>query len=174
MSYANILRGLRSPEPAPLYVQRKLMNAKEFIAWAKSQGFAKVLAPEELHVTVCYSREATDLGAAGDSTANLTVTGGVRVVSPLGDSGAVVLKFESDELQKRWGEFRAAGASWDYESYQPHVTITYKNGDLDLTGVEPYKGRLVFGPEIYESINENYAEDVVEKREFSKILKSGT
>lgn len=174
MTYANILRGLRSPEPAPLYVQRKLMNAEEFIDWAKGQGFAKVLAPEELHVTVCYSREATDWGAAGNATANLTVTGGDRVVAPLGDSGAVVLKFESDSLQKRWGEFRAAGASWDYESYQPHVTITYKNGDLDLTGVEPYAGRLVFGPEIYEPINDSYAEDVVEKQEFARILQPKT
>lgn len=113
-------------------------------------------------------------GAAGDATANLTVTGGERVVAPLGDSGAVVLKFESDNLQKRWSEFRAAGASWDYESYQPHVSITYKNGDLDLSGVEPYKGRLVFGPEIYEPINETYAEDVVEKQEFARILQPKT
>jgi hypothetical protein len=170
MTYANILRGLRSPEPAPLYVQRKLMNAKEFIAWAKSQGFAKVLAPEELHVTICYSKEAMDWGKAGNATENLTVTGGVRSVSPLGDGGAVVLKFESDDLQKRWSEFRAAGASWDYPNYTPHVTITYKNGDLDLSGIEPYTGRLVFGPEIYEPINDTYAADVVEKTELAKIL----
>lgn len=170
MTYANILRGLRSPDPAPLYVQRKLMNAKEFIAWAKSQGFAKVLAPEELHVTICYSREAMDWGNAPPAAGNLTVTGGTRSVSPLGDAGAVVLKFESADLQKRWSEFRAAGASWDYESYTPHVTITYKNGDLDLSGIEPYAGRLVFGPEIYEPINDSYAEDVVEKQEFAHIL----
>lgn len=171
MNYANILRGLRSPEPAPLYVQRKLMNTKEFIAWAKGQGFAKVLAPEELHVTVCYSKEAMDWGKAEPAPANLTVTGGVRVVSPLGDAGAVVLKFESPDLQKRWKEFREAGASWDYESYQPHVTITYKNGDLDLSGVEPYAGRLVFGPEIYEPINDTYADDVVEKQDFAGVLR---
>ena len=30
----------------------------------------------------------------------------------------------------------------------------------------------MFGPEIYESINENYAEDVVEKQEFAHILKA--
>jgi hypothetical protein len=48
------------------------------------------------------------------------------------------------------------GASWDYEEYQPHVTITYNGGGIDLHAIEPYRGRLVFGPEIFEEINENW------------------
>jgi hypothetical protein len=41
------------------------------------------------------------------------------------------------------------GASHDFDEYQPHVTITYEGSDLDLSKVEPYRGELVFGPEIF-------------------------
>ena len=35
--------------------------------------------------------------------------------------------------------------------YQPHITITWdKPEDLDIASVEPFRGALRFGPEIFE------------------------
>ena len=160
-----MLETLLKAEPQPLYIQRKLANPLPFIEWAKSQGFPKVLSPEELHVTVVYSKQAVDWDALAPAEDTVSVAGGPRSVIPLGTEGAVVLKFDSQDLQERHSEWETTGASWDYDEYHCHVTISYFAADVDLASVKPYTGVLEFGPEIYEPINENYKETVVEKVE---------
>lgn len=146
--------------PRPLYVSRKLVNADEFLTWAKGQGFKASLSADDLHVTILYSRQAVDWMKMGDNwssdqNGNLTVpAGGARIVEPLGTEGAVVLLFSSTDLQWRHRNMVEAGASHDYEEFQPHVTITYDAGDVDLAKVEPFRGKLVFGPEIFEEIRQ--------------------
>lgn len=152
-------------EPRPLYVQRKLINTKEFLDWAKSQGFSETLAADDLHVTVLYSRAPVDWMKMGETwtgdKGNLTVNpGGARIVEPLGDKGAIVLLFASSELTWRHGDMIRNGASHDYDEYQPHVTITYAGKDVDLSKVEPYRGKLEFGPEIFEELNTDWTPNI--------------
>lgn len=147
--------------PRTLYVSRKLLNGAEFLAWAKGQGFTKTLAASDLHVTIAFSRAKLDWMKIGDTWGNadgkLTVApGGARLVEPLGDKGAVVLLFNAAELAWRHMAIREAGASWDYPEYQPHVSITYNGGDVDLSKVEPYRGKLEFGPEIFAELDEDW------------------
>lgn len=158
--------------PRTLYVQRKLLNAAEFIAWAKSQGFETTTPADDLHVTIAFSRNPVDWMKAGEpwnneKNGNLTVQpGGARIVEPLGDKGAVVLLFNSSELSWRHEAIRRdAEASWDFPSYQPHVTITYMGGDLDLAKVEPYRGKLVFGPELFSEVDEDWSKNLTEDQE---------
>ena len=153
-----------------LYVQRKLLNAAEFIAWAKAQGFETTTPADDLHVTVAFSRQPVDWMKAGEAWNNdkdgkLTVNpGGARIVEPLGDKGAVVLLFNSSELSWRHEAIkRDAGASWDFPEYQPHVTITYSGGDLDLSKVEPYRGKLVFGPELFSEVDDDWSSKLTEE-----------
>ena len=149
--------------PRTLYVSRKLLNADEFLAWAKGQGFETTLEADDLHVTVAFSREPVDWMKVGENWTSgpdgkLTVVpGGARLVEHLGDKGAVVLLFNSTELAWRHMAIREAGASWDWQDYQPHVSITYQGTDVDLSKVEPYRGKLVFGPEIFAEVNEDWA-----------------
>lgn len=150
--------------PRTLYVQRKLLNAAEFIAWAKAQGFETTTPADDLHVTIAFSRRPVDWMKAGetwssDKKGQLVVEpGGARLVEKLGDKGAVVLLFSSSELTWRHESIRReAGASWDFPEYQPHVTITYAGGDVDLSTVEPYRGKLQFGPEIFEELDDDWA-----------------
>ncbi|CAN7169879.1 DUF1073 domain-containing protein [Brevundimonas sp. LjRoot202] len=150
--------------PRTLYVQRKLLNAAEFIAWAKDQGFETTTPADDLHVTIAFSRAPVDWMKAGQTWGNekdgkLTVEpGGPRLVEKLGDKGAVVLLFGSSELSWRHETIRReAGASWDFPEYQPHVTITYAGADVDLSKVEPYRGKLVFGPEIFQEVDEDWS-----------------
>ncbi|WP_313004315.1 anti-CBASS protein Acb1 family protein [Brevundimonas sp.] len=156
--------------PRTLYVQRKLLNAAEFIAWAKAQGFETTTPADDLHVTIAFSRRPVDWmkvneGWSSDKDGTLNVApGGARLVEPLGDKGAVVLLFNSSELSWRHEAIkREADATWDFPSYQPHVTITYAGGDLDLCKVEPYRGRLVFGPELFSEVNEDWSSKLSEK-----------
>lgn len=151
----------KSSTPRTLYVSRRLLNSDEFLKWARAQGFRQTLAAADLHVTIAYSRARIDwmtIGEAwsfGDSKGHLTIAaGGPRVVEAVGTAGAVALKFASSDLSWRNMSIREAGASWDYPDYQPHVTITHAPGSVDLTKVEPYRGELRFGPEIFAEIDE--------------------
>lgn len=146
-----------SSTPRSLYVRRDVLNARAIKAWAKEQGFASSL--DDMHVTVIYSRTPVDwlkIGSddwSSDDKGNLTVkAGGPRVIERFGE-GAVVLAFSNSSLQYRNMMARDNGASWDYEDYTPHITITYlPPPDLDLGKVTPYAGVIELGPEIFEEV----------------------
>jgi phage-related protein (TIGR01555 family) len=143
--------------PRTLYVYRPVVNMEELRAWAKEQGFDTVL--EDLHVTIAYSKEPLDWMKVGEAMSDKdgTITigeGGPRLVEQLG--GATVLLFSSWQLGYRHGDIRRAGASWDYEEYQPHISITYEPGSVDLRTVEPYRGKIVLGPEVFEELSADW------------------
>jgi phage-related protein (TIGR01555 family) len=145
---------------APLYVYRSVKNGRDFIDWANGQGFGKTLAADDLHVTIIYSKTPVDWVDAQarsvyGSRPELTIESqGERTVAPLGDKGAVVLKFESDDLQWRHSDIRErSGASHDFPSFQTHLTITYDGTDLDLSKVTPYNGPIILGPEVFQELD---------------------
>lgn len=164
-------------DPRPLYVSRQLLNAGELLDWARSQGFTSTLPAEELHVTVIYSKRPVNwfgMGQFGSNTGEVIVgPGGPRMVEPLGEDGAVALLFQSVDLQWRHREMRDAGASWDYPSYLPHVTLTYEAGEIDLAKVEPYQGRLIFGPERFEAIQSDWHEQIEEAPAAASFAEGG-
>ena len=147
---------------APLYASRPVTNAGDIIAWAHSQGFKTTLPAEDLHVTVAYSTAPMDGATVPATGKSIKVAGDKRSVETLGDEGAVVLKFSSKALQVRWQQYRDAGASWDYDGYQPHITLTYDGQGVDLSKVEPYRGAIVLGAETQEALNEDKADEYVE------------
>lgn len=139
-----------------LYVNRPLLNVDEFVSWAKNAGFKNTLKEKDFHATIAFSKKAVNWDVFHPQNNKITISGGKRTVSPLGDEGAVVLKFESTELYKRWKEFLTGGCSWDYDSYQPHVSITYDGSSIDLKKIEPYNGKLIFGPEVFKEVDLNW------------------
>jgi phage gp29-like protein len=146
-------------DPAPLYIQRKVVNVAAIKAWAEAQGLTLV---DDLHVTQLYSREPVDWFAmgegwtyTGDEKGRMKVKpGGVRKVERFGDD-SIVLAFKSDDLEYRHRSMIERGASHDFESYVPHITIA-KDPDkaVDLDAIEPYIGEIVLGPELFEEIVE--------------------
>lgn len=169
---------LEKAKPRTLYISRKLLNGEDLVKWAKAQGFKTTTPAEELHVTVAYSKRPVDWMKVagsnwmGDEKGGVTVkAGGPRLVEPLGDGGAVVLLFACEEFGWRNKFVIDNGGSWDYSGYQPHVTITWDKGDLDLTKVEPYTGELKFGPEIFAEIDESWKDNHLEKLDWGKIAK---
>lgn len=146
-----------------LYINRRLQNPEPFMEWAQS-AFKSTLPPEKLHVTVVYSREPVEWRAGGEAPKSVRIEGGRRSLERLGQNGeAVVLRFEAPELEARWKQYREAGASWDWDGYKPHMTITYQAPDLDLEAIEPYTGPLEFGPERFEPVDEGWRDKVREE-----------
>lgn len=146
-----------------LFVKRSVINGEAIAAWAKQQGFETTLPPEDMHVTVAFSKTPLEWDNVEPRTDALQTNSADREVKPLGGEGAVVLRFESQDLQDRWQELCDAGAVWDYPTYQPHVTISYNAGDLDLSKVEPFRGAIILGPEIHQPVKLGWKADITEK-----------
>ncbi|MEL8055706.1 MAG: phage portal protein [Pseudomonadota bacterium] len=150
--------------PRTLYVHRKVMNGEAIIAWAKGQGFPTTLPADDLHVTIAFSRHAVDWMKTGaDWEPEIKVPeGGPRLMERFGD--ARVLLFASAALSWRHESIkRMANATWDHPEYQPHITISYDEGSPDLSNVEPYKGPIVLGPEVFQEVKEDWVEGIKEE-----------
>lgn len=148
--------------PRTLYVSRKVVNAAEIISWAKEQGFKTTLPADDLHVTIAYSRTPVDWMKMGENWSDngkggLTIPpGGPRLMEVFGQPGeAKVLIFSSSALSWRHEDMKRNGASWDHDEYQPHLTISYDPDAPDLDTVEPYRGKIELGPEIFEEVKED-------------------
>lgn len=161
---AFVRRAANDAAPRTLYVMRPVENAAEIIAWAKGQGFETILPAADMHVTIAYSRQPLDwMKIEGDRERIEIEAGGPRVVEPLGDQGAIVLLFSSWELGWRHDRIKQAGASWDHEGYSPHITISYSSAGVSLDTMEPYRGRIVLGPEKFSEVDEDWKSKVEEK-----------
>ncbi len=152
-------------EPKTLYVHRKVLNPTAILEWARAAGFKSTLPPDDLHVTVAYSKTPVDWGKFAPEPDDLANEEGApgRAVERLGADGeAVVLRFSSPSLEDRWKAFVDGGASWDYPEYRPHLTISYDAGDVDVNQVEPYAGEIQLGPEVFAEVKSGWMNDVKE------------
>lgn len=160
-------RAANDAAPRTLYVRRDLVNGEALLAWARSVGFTGLSDESKLHVTIAYSKQPVDWMKTGedwngrDDGTMRVAPGGVRLVEVLGDEGkAVCLLFTSSALTWRHEQIKNAGATWSWDDYQPHITFSWEGpGDIDLRNVEPYRGELIFGPEVFEEINEDWREE---------------
>ena len=159
------LGGKNLSSKVPLYIRRNVLNADELLAWAKEQGFTTTLPADEMHVTQMFSKAPVDWFALDWDFLPEGVAvapNGERSVKGLGDEGAVVLRFDSSILADRWADLCERGCSWDHPEYQPHITISYNAAGLDLSKIEPYRGALMLGPEIFESIHNDWSDSIQE------------
>lgn len=153
--------------PMSLYLSRKVINSAELRSWAKAQGFKTV--QDDLHVTILHTRTLIDwikVGQASswgeDDNGNMTINGGPRLMERFGD--AIVLQFAASKLGYRFesivAEFEAAV---DFPEYQPHITISWQLPEgLALSEIEPYRGKIVLGPEIFEEVKDDWKSTIVE------------
>lgn len=146
---------LRDARPRTLYVSRPVLNGAEIIKWARKQGLKSTLKAADLHVTIAYSKELVDWMQAGSDVARIEIPeGGPRLIERF-DGGAVVLLIPAGyDLRWRHERFLDIGASWDYPDYQPHITLTYDPGLIDVSKIEPYQGEIILGPERFAEIDD--------------------
>ena len=77
-----------------------------------------------------------------------------RSIKVLGE--ATVLSFQSKALQDRWQYFKDNGASWDYDTYTPHLSISYVKQYIPLKDVRPYIGNIILGQEVWEELDDDW------------------
>jgi len=150
--------------PMPLYVSRKVVNAKSILDWAKKQGIQDLFPADDLHVTILYSETPVDWMSMEDDWAgdwrngNLEIRpGGARMLDIFGppDDETLVLRFNSYQLKYRHEDMIDRGASSSYPDYKPHISLSKSVDGLNLDDIEPYTGKIVLGPEVFETIKKD-------------------
>lgn len=138
-------------EGRTLYAARPVMNADKIIEHFKAQGVETLITPEDMHVTVAFSRDALMWNEYDFFyTTNINLASGPRAVAQFGD--ALVLEISAPQLVQEWLEFIQHGASYDFPAYRPHITLSY-TADVDLATLEPYAGPIVLGPMKMQPVN---------------------
>lgn len=117
------------------WVGRRLLNAMELAAWARTQGFDD-LVPSAWHVTIARSGE----GLGADEMPLILRACRNRRVTRMG--GLIVLELASSRLQRRHRQLHGQAAG----RFRPHVSLTPDNR-RDLGALVPFFGTLRFGPE---------------------------
>ena len=142
-----------------LYVSRSVENAKEILKWAKDQGITDLIKADEMHVTIAFSKKkvAWDDFKVNDKSIDVSLEN--AKVEKLWD--AIVIKFENKDLAKDWKKYVDGGASWDYETYMPHISVSYK-ADQDISKVGSYSGKVSFGWEVMAEIQKEYLKKLEE------------
>src|SRR5271167_1308377 len=111
---------LSKSDVAPLYVSRQVINAEDIHFWYKCQGFRDLIEPEDMHVTVAYSRDPVSWQAMGNHTPTIHLSPDLRHREVKNLGAFTVQSVRSDALHERWSHFLRQGASWDYNDYTPH------------------------------------------------------
>jgi hypothetical protein len=121
----------------------------------------------DLHATVVYSKVfvgASPLGKLKPTwKTNFTEYDIFRTSPKLteqqGDTkNCLVMKFDCPELHERHHYLRNHhGATHDYPSFIPHMTLSYDVGDFDHNILPEYDGTHEFHEEYSEPLNSNWA-----------------
>lgn len=142
------------------YIAVRVKNAQELHDWYSKQG-VEVIPNDELHCTIAYSKKDFEYTISKD---DIFVSEFNSKLEPLGNDGAVVLKIYSQELQDRFNRCINAGATYDYPSYKPHITISYKEIE-NLDDIIQPDFDIVLGDEYTNPLDEDYKEKIEEKLE---------
>jgi len=72
----------------------------------------------------------------------------------------LVLKFKSKDLEKRFNTIiNDYGATWDYEDYTSHITLSYNAPNIDITKLPPYTGPINIVSEYAEDLDFDWTTD---------------
>jgi len=131
------------------------MTAHNIASHLKSIGIEDYIDPDDMHVTVMYSRN-DDINTNADPKRNYiaTMTGDVAIMGEH-PYRALVLQLDSDDLMQRHGELFMYGAIHSYDEYQPHLSLKYNvtDEDLQLLRDNPLRlGKLILSNETFESV----------------------
>ncbi|NLS21335.1 phage prohead protein [Rhizobium sp. P40RR-XXII] len=105
-----------------MFVIRELLNRDEFLEWAITEGFQKIVPAETLHVTIGKFHDLKVRQRLIPVPESLEVRASRRR-AVLDFGSIIVLAFGCSKLSRCHVEFRRAGIIWFYQSYTPHVSF---------------------------------------------------
>lgn len=87
-----------------------------------------------MHTTIVYSRKMVDLFPGSDLNESAAIVDVEKWDTKYGSTVVGVL--DSEYLHSRFKDAMDAGATYDYDDYKPHVTLSYSSEIGDISGVK--------------------------------------
>lgn len=132
-------------------------DLKKVEKWAKDNKIPGAISPDDYHCTLIYSRKpCPDYKSLGKLETPIVVQFGDKEIWDTNDGKTLVIKLHSDEMVERHKAIRKEhGATFDYDEYTPHLTISYDVGkDFNLDELEGPKGELKAVEEYGEELHD--------------------
>ncbi len=108
-------------------------SANKLLKWAKENGITDTIDAADMHTTITYSRKKVDEAKEYMDSVKFPISAKPKHFSifPMQNGKkCLVLEVESKELNKHHKTIQKEyGATYDYPTYKPHITLTY-----DYTG----------------------------------------
>jgi uncharacterized protein len=142
-----LVRAVNVPRLNTIQIRREVMTPWPIVEKAEALGMT-VADSTNLHVTLIWSRTEVDWSLPAFEPRNdfVVIPPQAAEVKRFGDGSFVVLKIDCPEIEARHNELRAAGASWDYPQYNPHITLGGFDGS-ELPDRVALGDGLLLGPE---------------------------
>lgn len=104
------------------------------------------------HVTIVYSRKVLDDFKPESKSYKATAIG----FDLFGDDeDTLVMKLKSPELTKRHEQIRKEhGATHDYDSYEPHITLSYDAAEIDFSQLPSFDKEITLTDEYTQELED--------------------
>jgi len=132
------------------------------IAYCRDNKIANALGAKDFHSTLLYSRKhLPDYEPQGELTEPYTGTPKEFDVWPSPpnafkekETNCLILTYDCKELVNRFDFLMDEhDATFDYDEYTPHVTLSYDAGDLDVSTLPEFTGQIVIASEYEEELD---------------------
>lgn len=111
----------------------------------KVMGLLNPVSMDKLHTTVVYSKKTVDLFPRENISESASIVDIERWETKYGST--IVGMISSPYLEDRFKDAMDAGATYDYDTYKPHITLSYTE-NVDDIDVKIMKNRLNFPIEL--------------------------
>jgi len=141
-------------------------TVKAIVEWANTNGLQdKMVPPEEFHLTTVYSREPFPYRPAKKENFQVKF----KEFKILGDKGGtLVLVVDSQYLHNLFDHRRSLGASWDFPSYIPHITVAKNVDEADLDALSIPNIKFILTDEYKDKLDDDFSYDTVKTKEDMK------
>ena len=135
--------------------------------YATDNKIPNALDSKEYHTTLLYSRKhLPNYEPMGEYSTHMTgtPTGFEIWPSQPDDEGHVknclVMTYSCPRLYQRHHKLmQQHGATYDFDEYKPHVTLSYDAGDLDPSKLPAYEEEIEITKEYREELTDSWADD---------------
>lgn len=134
-------------------------SCNKLIDWCTQNNIPNPVPKDKLHTTLLYSRKhLPDYVPQGNlPSAYIGLENGYDIwkSSSENPTNCLVLKINCDDIVTRHKELMDTHqATWDYPSYDPHITMSYDIGGVDASKLDTSSiGELTFTDEYAEELD---------------------
>lgn len=113
-------------------------STAKIATWMQANGIPNPVSRSSLHTTIVYSRQPVP-GFEENSHIEVEVDMSFSnlEVWDTAQGKTLVWHYFSPYLQTRFEEAMSMGATYDFEEYKSHITLSYDIGTFDMTGIRP-------------------------------------